>query len=110
MITLQKISLILAMIGIFLLFISLSQEPPTKSISDLNLNNLGEKIKISGTITSQRNYDNFYILILKQNNLSIEATVNKLNQNLTNQNVEIIGKTELYNRKIQISIEKIYLN
>jgi len=104
MITLQKASLALALVGILILFITLTQEPQEKNIRDLSAKNVGEKIKISGTIINQKNYDTFYVLTLSKENYKIQITANNLNQNLTNKKVEVIGRVSLYEKTIQMKL------
>lgn len=109
---LNNISLIISLIGIFLLLIISNLNIKIIPISEINL--FQNKIKIKGNITRIINYPEFQIIEIKDSTGKINAILNKksflnkLDLNL-NQEVIIIGNPSKYKNKIQIYGKKIIL-
>lgn len=105
-----KLSLIISITGIFfLLLLSLFLPPKQYKISEINNELLGKQIKIQGKIISQKILDkktSFTLLKIKDKTATIEAVCN-CKQNLTNQYVQVQGKIQEYNQKLQVQAEKI---
>lgn len=97
---LKKISFIIAIIGIAILIILLNLSP--KQVQSLENEKINEKIKIQGTVTAERDLNNFKILTLG----NIEAVCN-CKGTYKNKQVEIIGLVQLYNNKKQIQVLEI---
>jgi len=109
----QKLFLALSLIAIFiLLFLSKTIEPKSLTVSDITSDNLNQLVKVTGKITSQKNYEgkNFQILILKNNTQTIQITSNAKNKLELNysKNYVVIGKVSEYNQTLQITADKIY--
>ena len=110
----QKIALVASLIGILiLLFISQTIEPKLVVISNITQENLNQQVKISGKITSLKEYNNqtFQILEFQDETGTIEVTANA-NKGLKNEinlsrNYELVGKITEYNNTLQISINKL---
>jgi DNA/RNA endonuclease YhcR with UshA esterase domain len=105
---LLKISFLISLIGIFLLMVlSNYLEPEIMKIKDINLLQINQKIKISGTIENIRNYHDFETITLKDETGKILITVDK-NLNLTkNQSIIVIGRVSEYKNQTEIRSEKI---
>ena len=105
---LLKISLIISIIGVSaLMYFYLSQ--PIKNVNTESIKEFkrGVLIEIHGIIINERIINNkFKILNLKDDFNEIEITCSKCPSYL-NQEVKIIGKTELYNGRMQISAQEI---
>ncbi|MEK6885864.1 MAG: hypothetical protein AABX17_02770 [Nanoarchaeota archaeon] len=111
--TKQKLFLTASLIAIFILLL-LSQilEPKSLAVSDITTENINQLVKITGKITSQKNYEgkNFQVLIFKNNTDTIQVTTNakaKLELNYS-KTYAVIGKVTEYNRTLQIAADKIY--
>ncbi len=108
--TLLKISLIISIIGTFILLI-LANTLPIKQykIKDINDNLIDKKIQIQGQITNIKNYDALKIITIKDKTASINTiyyTNNKLN--LTkNQTITVIGTVREYKQELEIQADKI---
>ena len=110
----QALLLILSLFGILiLLFLSQTLQPEVKNISDITEKNLGEVIKLKCQIMGAREYNNktFQVLTIKDSTGTISAVMNADNQIIINKskNYSIIGKVQAYNRTLQISINKLFL-
>ena len=116
---LVKISLIIALLGIFILLLMLNFiEPKLKNISEITIKDLNKNVKIQGEIASIKKYEtktkeNFLIITIKDKTGEIDILVgnseNHLpNRQLTkNQTLTIIGKVSQYKDNLQIQTEKI---
>lgn len=100
-------SLIISLTGILTLFvISPFQIREITTNSNLSIN---EQVKISGKIISERIADkssSFTILTLQDDKGKIEVTCNCQNSWL-NRTVQVTGKVEEYDKKLQITADKI---
>ncbi|MDD5193464.1 MAG: OB-fold nucleic acid binding domain-containing protein [Candidatus Nanoarchaeia archaeon] len=113
---LLKISLIISILGIFLLLtISNLQNPALIPIKNLNECLINKNVQIQGSIINIKDYDNFKILTVKDKTGKISVLLNKNNhKNLENninlklnQQITIVGKVAEYNEKLQINADKI---
>ena len=104
-----KISLVISLFGILILiYLSLNFEPELSSISDITLDNLNLEVKILGQIDRVRNYEQFSIIYIKNNNLTIQGLINHANFTMNySQEYYFIGQVSEYNNTIQINLEKI---
>jgi len=110
--TLLKISLILSITGIFLLLFLLEyQEIKSYQIQNITKSQLDTQIKIQGTITSIKETPGLYILNVKDNSSIIPIIIFKespLNLKKDMQ-VEITGKVQEYQDKLEIIADEIIL-
>jgi RecJ-like exonuclease len=104
----KKISLIFSLIGIALiLFLMQFNEPKITEITKIK--NPDMFVKVSGKIVDIKKYpENFTVIKIKDPTGEITGICN-CPLIKENQNIEIIGKTSIYKRELQINIEKIYL-
>jgi len=108
---LQKISLILSLIGIFFLFLTSSiQQPKTiTNYSQLIQLKPNQLIQTTDKIKSIKSYGNFHIIKLN-NNITLTLNYKKSNLKLkTNQIIQATGKLSFYKNRPQIQIEKFQL-
>jgi len=109
---LLKVSLIISIMGIFLLILLSSQINPLKTdceaIQNLKPNTY---ISLSGKIISEREITmDFKVLKLKDSFADVEITCNDCNNyKYLNKTIEVVGKTSVYKEKIQISASKIQI-
>ena len=104
--------LAISLIGIFVLLAIIKfQTIESVQISSLSSLDVGKEVKITGNIISFREYENdFKILnVIGENDLDkIAVTCNCIEINLyLNKTLEITGKVEEYNGKLQINANKI---
>jgi len=99
--TLFKTSLIISVLGIFILFLlsNLIQPKQVSSYQELKINEL---VKTQGKIISIKSYDDFNIITL-DNNLTITCNCNFKE----NQAIEAQGKVVEYKNQLQIQGNKI---
>lgn len=103
---LLKLSLIISILGIFLLFL-LSAIIKPQEINSAELNSTKENyVKISGKIIKEKVYDEFSILIL-QDNFGIAEISCFSCKNFINKTVIVEGKIQNYKNQKQIQAEKI---
>ena len=103
-------SLIVSLIGIFLLLLLLKTlEPRLISIEKINGELINKNVKIQGEIFNIKLYEdsNFQVIAIKDNTGKIEVTINKILNFTNNQNITIIGKVQEYNENLQINADKI---
>jgi len=106
--TLLKISLSISFFGILILLFISNLEPKISSISKIKAENLNSLIKIQGKIIQIKKINqNFYLLTLKDNTETIQAISGRSFP--VNSTIEIIGKLQNYQNKLQIQTEKIKL-
>jgi len=108
--TLLKISITIAVIGIFSLLI-LANALPIKQykIKDINNNLIEKKIQVQGQITNIKSYkeSDFQVITLNDDTGNIDITIDNI-QNLTkNKTIVVIGKVKTYKKDIQIQADKI---
>jgi len=108
---LLKISLILSLIGIFLLvFLANILTPKQITINQITFKQLNKNIKISGEIINSKAFEdsNFQIISIKDSTGKIDITINQI-MNLTNStNITIIGTVSEYKGNLQIQANKIF--
>ena len=93
-----SISLIISVLGIFLLLaISVYQSP--KEVTSYKQLSLGDYVKITGKISSIRSYGDFSIITLEN---KVQVLCNKCNFK-QNQTITATGKVTEYQNKLQIS-------
>ena len=110
----QAVFLIISLIGILaLIFLSQILEPERKDISKITERNINEIIKIRGQVTDAREYNNktFQILTVKDATGAISAIMNakSLIEINKSRNYSIIGKVQIYNNTLQISVNRLFL-
>jgi len=81
-------------------------EPKQIPISNITQEYLNKEIQIQGKILTTTEYDNFQILILKENSSTIKIKIQHP-INTTNNNLIIKGKVIQYNNELQIQANKI---
>lgn len=109
--TLLRIALICAIIGVVVLFfISDNIEINEKNIDKINKDNVGEDVKLKGTISKISNLEDVVFIELEKP-ATITVVVFKDNgKNLTlykGDNVEIIGEIDEYNGKLEVIGQRI---
>ncbi len=107
---LLKISLIISLIGIFiLLFFSSIHQPALIKISKITTNQLNKQIKITGQIIKIKNYPEyeFQLLTLKDDSGNITITLDKILNLSESKSIIVIGKVSQYKNKLQINANKI---
>ena len=113
---LQKMSLVLAIIGIIgIVIVSLYTEPEKLEISKITEDKLGRIVQASGTITSFFTKDGHVFIDLQDTSGTVQVIIfertarnQKDAYNLKkSDNVTVIGKVLLYKSKIEIQADKI---
>jgi len=109
---LKKISLLIFILGIFLLLIiSNIQKINHFTLNEINNNLINRKVQVSGYIYDIKTYEksNFQIIYLKDSTEQIEIT-SALTNLKKGQNITTIGRVTEYNGCLQIQADKIILN
>ena len=101
--SLLKLSLIISFLGILLLLFLSSKEPQLTTINNTIKLEEGKLIKLQGNITFSDEKENFFILTLEDKTGKMNIISEK---NFSNQ-IEVLGKTEIYRNKTQIRAERI---
>ncbi len=109
---LQKISFVVSLIGILLLFaLSGLLAPPLTDIADISEKNLGERLALQGNFTSIKNFDddNFQIIHMKDKTGNITIVSNSKSPIIINKSVTYIvtGEVQLYKGELQINADEI---
>lgn len=111
--TLIRISLIITLIGIFLLLFLISTIKPIKmNIKDISSENLNQKIQIKAKISGIKDFNTFQIISLNDSTGKINSILNKNSNKLNlekNQTILITGTITEYNNELEIQTEKIQL-
>jgi aspartyl/asparaginyl-tRNA synthetase len=109
---LLKISLIISLIGIFLLlflssFLTISQI----DIERINNKLLNEKVRVQGIIFNVRSYEdsNFQIISIKDETGKIDVTTDKITGLKNDDQIIVTGTVKEYNQYLQINADKIIL-
>jgi DNA/RNA endonuclease YhcR with UshA esterase domain len=105
-------SLIISIIGIFLLLIlTLTIQPVKTKIKDIDSSELNQRIQIQGKIISIRTYksQNFQIITLNDSTGKIDITLTPINVT-KNQTIIVTGRVAEYKNNLQIEAEKISLS
>lgn len=106
-----KLSLIISLIGIFLLLLlSNVLEPKLIDIKDINSGFLDKEVKVQGFIFDTRIYSsNFQVISIKDDTGKIDVTINRPIDKLKNKNITVIGTITEYEKDLQIQADKILL-
>jgi len=105
---LLTISLVISIIGIFvLLILSNSLEPQKMHIKDIDSKNLNQRVQTIGTINFIKTFPEFQIIRIRQDNSSITVLVNQKTNLTKNQTIEVTGKVTEYNNSLEIQADKI---
>lgn len=106
---LLKLSLIVAIIGTFLITIlATNLEPRTRAIETINERNVDEWVKIQGNVTQERTIETLKIFTVNDGTASINCVLrgNKTG-NIENMNVEVFGKVIDYKGELEIEVSQI---
>ena len=109
---LLKISLIISLIGIFLLlFLTNFLNPKQINIDQINNKLLNKNIQVQGTIFNIRSYEdsNFQILSIKDETGKIDVTTNHILDLKNNNQIIVTGQVKEYKQYLQIQADKIIL-
>jgi len=106
---LLRISLIISLIGIFLLlFLAKNLELKQINIRNINNNLLNQKVKIHGTILRIIDKETFKIFSVADGTGKIDVLCECKNNSITpNQDIVITGTVQDYKKNFQISADKI---
>ena len=106
---LLKLSLIVALVGTFLVIIlSNNLEPNTKTIDSINERSIDEWIKVQGNITQETDVSGLKIITVNDGTASINCILRKnVSYSFKDHKVEIQGKITDYKGDIEIDISKI---
>ena len=108
--SLFKVSLIISVIGTFLIMIlSEYSEVELTEIKDLGKDQLEARVKVQGTVISTRETPGLYILKIKDLSGTIPLIIFKENPLPIERNaqIEVIGKLTKYKEELEIIVEKI---
>ena len=101
----KKLALTMSLIGILIIFITINLvEPKEKDSSEISTKNLGEQVKISGTISSIKVYKNNFTTFKLNNEIEVICNCENIKEN---QKIEVIGTISSYQNRLQIEAEKI---
>ena len=107
---LLKISLIVSLIGISVLFVITQRiEINEKNIDKINKDNIGDYVKIKGKINKIDDLKNAVKINVVQPS-TMDVIIFKNNQSIDfeeGDNVEVIGRVEEYNGKMEVIGEKV---
>lgn len=108
-INLLKISLIVSIIGIFLLLLlSNFLQPKLININQINDNLLDKEVKVQGQVfNSVIHSSNFQVISIRDKTGRIDITINKNTNNLDNKYIEVVGIVKPYKQYLQIQAERI---
>lgn len=106
---LLKLSLIIALVGTFMVVILANNlEPSTKTIDSINERSIDEWIKVQGNVTQETDVSGLKIITVNDGTASISCILRKnVSYNFKDQRVEIQGKITDYKGDIEIDISKI---
>lgn len=112
-----KISMAISLVGIIVLLILANNiEPKLTKIKDITIKDLNRKVKIQGKIINIKTYDTknsetFQVLTISDETASIKIILNKnlKDQNLSIEQLMIIGRVTTYKNNLQIQAEKIII-
>jgi DNA/RNA endonuclease YhcR with UshA esterase domain len=109
---LLKVSLIISILGIFiLLLISNFLGPKQKTISEINPSLTDQTVRIQGIILSIRNMENksFQILSINDSAGKIDITLNSITRLKKGEKIQVTGKVTEYKKNLEIQADKIIL-
>lgn len=101
--TLMKISLTIALVGLFILFF-ISENIPYQS--DLNTADVGGKISLKGKVTSITEYNNSQIIELLPYSKTKIVLFDKKDVRI-NDSIEVTGKVDEYKGRKEIIAEEV---
>ena len=107
-----KFSLLISIIGIFLLLIiSNISEPRLIQINSINDNLINKKVQVQGIIFNIKSYkeSNFQVISVKDKTGKIDITTNKILNLKNNQTIIITGTVQEYKQDLQVQADKISL-
>lgn len=107
-----KISLLISLIGIFLLLVlSNILEPKIIDISKINNPIIGEAVKIQGQIFNIREYpdSNFQVISIKDETGKVDVTTDRILNLTNNQEIIVIGVVKEYKEFLQVQANRIVL-
>lgn len=108
--TLLKISLVIALISIFILAIlAINIEPSIRKIDSINEKSLDEWVKIQGKVTQQRDYETLRIITINDGTASINCVVRFNIVDLKNKTVEVLGKVIDYKGNFEIDVSRLII-
>ena len=103
----KKLILLISIIGIIILILLSFKDPGIQKISDITINDLNKKVKISGFVSEILiNEDNFVVFKFSNDTSSINVVCDCGNIK-KNQSLIIIGKITKYENEFQIQADKI---
>ncbi len=108
--TLLKITLTIALLGILLLlFLINTLHPKSIEIDKITNKLLNKNIQIQGEIFNIKNFkeSNFQVISIKDKTGKIDITLNKITNLKENQKISAIGKVKEYNQYLQIQADNI---
>lgn len=111
-INLLNVSLIISLIGIFLLLLlSNILEPKLINIKEINTQLIERKVKIQGEIFNIKTYkeSDFQVISIKDKTGKIEITIDKIMNFKNNQTIIVLGRVVEYKEFLQIQANKIIL-
>jgi len=110
---LLKISLIISLVGIFLLLALANFSTPSLiSIGKINNKLINEKVQIKGTVFNIRTYpdSNFQVISIRDKTGGIDITVDSIIDLENNQEMTVIGSVKEYKEYLQVQSDKIITN
>ena len=112
---LAKLCILIVVIGVIILyFLTQFIEPTEMSISDITRNHVGQKVAVSGTISSLSEKDGHFFFTLIEGHHNIKAVVFSNKANTINtvllgngEFITVHGEVELYNNELEIIVENV---
>jgi len=107
---LQKICLIISILGIFsLFFISQKLQPKDLEIEQISKQYLNQEIKVNGSITSIKDKISLTLIELSSGSSKIDVVIYKedIKEIKKGSNIEVVGILNQYNNQLQINAKKI---
>lgn len=105
---LLKISLIVALIGTFIISIlAANLEPSVRSIETINERSIDEWVKIQGIVAQEKVIENLKIFTVNDGTASIACVLRKQSDSLKDKKVEVLGKVIDYKGTLEIEVNSI---
>ena len=111
-INLLKTSIIISLIGIFLLlFLTNILNPKQININQINNKLLNKNVQVQGQVLNIKTYENqnLQVILIKDETSQIEIITNKITNLENNETIIVIGKITTYKEDLQITADKIIL-
>ena len=106
----KQLSLIISIIGIFLLLLIINyQQPEVSTINQLTTKKINDQVSIIGQITNTKVFQNQFTILNMQDStgkINIICNCPKINQNTT---LKITGRLIKYQNQLEIQADKIQL-